>query len=46
MKTPNPDLIEEIVRRVTSAVHPLRVTDEVVRRAARADRIRSLEHRS
>ena len=25
MKTPNPDLIEEIVRRVTSAVHPLRV---------------------
>jgi predicted nucleotidyltransferase len=25
MKTPNPDLIEEIVRRVTIAVHPLRV---------------------
>ncbi len=25
MKTPNPDLIEEIVRRVTNAVHPLRV---------------------
>ncbi len=25
MKTLNPDLIEEIVRRVTSAVHPLRV---------------------
>ena len=25
MKTPNPDLIEEIVRRVTSVVHPLRV---------------------
>jgi predicted nucleotidyltransferase len=25
MKTPNPDLVEEIVRRVTSAVHPLRV---------------------
>jgi len=25
MKTLNPDLIEEIVRRVTNAVHPLRV---------------------
>ena len=25
MKTPNPELIEEIVRRVTNAIHPLRV---------------------